>query len=356
MLPVSRFCVINLLSSSARRRITSSAAANPERGHEDISTALDMTNDRGVFYIVGPTASGKTEIAAAIAERCAADIVGADAFQLYAGLPRLTAQPSAATLARVLHHLVGSFGLNEEMSAAKFANVARGVINQIQRRGKNVIVVGGSGLYLRALVSGLSPLPSANPKLRARLAQLSLRELNLRLAQLDPESARTIDTANRRRVVRAVEICLVTGKPASAQRVAAAAASGTARKPLPPETAAPTMGVFLFRERNDLYQRINLRVEQMFAEGVVEEVNAVGQIQGTASQALGLREIREMLGGKMTAPECIAAIQQATRRYAKRQLTWFRRQSNFEPLNLTPLGTPEAIELIAQKARLSFAR
>ena len=300
-----------------------------------------MTKNDGVFYIVGTTASGKTEIAAAVAERCAAEIVGADAFQLYAGLPRLTAQPDPATLARVLHHLVGSFGLAEDMSAAKFATVARGVIAQIHRRGKNVIVVGGSGLYLRALASGLSPLPSADPKLREWLEQLSLGELNVRLRLLDPESARTIDVANRRRVSRAVEICLLTGRPASAQRVAA---------------PANPAGVFLFRERDDLYQRINWRVEKMFADGVVEEVKEVGPIAATASQTLGLREIRALLDGQITAPECIAAIQQATRRYAKRQLTWFRRQSNFEPLNLTPLGTPEAIELIVQKARLSFAR
>jgi tRNA dimethylallyltransferase len=301
-----------------------------------------------VFYIVGPTASGKSEIAATVAERCNAEIVGADAFQLYAGLPRLTAQPDAATLARVLHHLIGTFGLAEEMSAAEFAQLARGVIAQIQRRGRRVIVVGGSGLYVRALVSGFSPLPPGNPKVRERLEQLSLRELNVRLRQLDPGSASTIDVANRRRVIRAVEICLLTGKPASSQRVAAPLRIGSA--------TATASGVFVFRDRDDLYQRINLRVEQMFASGVVEEVKAIGEIGKTASQTLGLRQICELLDGKITVPECIAAIQQATRHYAKRQLTWFGRQTNFAPLNLTDLGTPEAIEQIAQRARLSFAQ
>ena len=119
-------------------------------------------------------------------------------------------------------------------------------------------------------------------------------------------------------------------------------------------SAAP--GVFVFRDRDDLYQRINVRVERMFAGGVVEEVGALGHIGRTASQTLGLREIRELRDGKTTVPECIAAIQQATRRYAKRQLTWFRRQTNFEPLNLSHLGTAEAIELITHKARLSFAQ
>lgn len=303
-----------------------------------------MIEDRGVFYIVGPTASGKSEIAAAVAEKCEAEIVGADAFQLYGGLPRLTAQPDAATRARVLHHLIGSFGLGEEMSAAKFGQVARGVIAQIERRGKGVIVVGGSGLYLRALTCGLSALPGANRKLRDRLEQLSLRELHVRLRQLDPQSARSVDIANRRRVIRAVEICLLTGKRASEQRIAASA------------SGAVPAGVFLFRDRDDLYQRINLRVERMFADGVVDEVRALGEIGKTASQTLGLREIRLLLEGKMSVPECIAAIQQATRRYAKRQLTWFRRQTNFEPLNLSNLRTTEAIELIAEKVRLSFAQ
>ncbi|MFL6543237.1 MAG: tRNA (adenosine(37)-N6)-dimethylallyltransferase MiaA [Chthoniobacterales bacterium] len=314
MLPVSRFCF-------------------PRR--------FGVTKNSGFFYIAGPTASGKTEIAVGVAECCQAEIVGADAFQLYTGLPRLTAQPDATTLQRVRHHLIGSFGLAEQMSAAKFATAAHDAIAQIQGRGQNVIVVGGSGLYVHALTVGLSPLPPGDPALRERLEQLSLTELNVRLRQLDPGSALTIDTANRRRLIRSIEICLLTGKPAWSQRITERT---TAR------------GVFLFRDRDDLNQRINSRVERMFAEGVVEEVQAITRIGSTASQTLGLREIRALLDGKTTLPQCIAAIQQATRRYAKRQLTWFRRQSNFEPLNLSPLGTPEAIELIVQKARLSFAR
>jgi tRNA dimethylallyltransferase len=117
-----------------------------------------------------------------------------------------------------------------------------------------------------------------------------------------------------------------------------------------------TNGVFVFRARPELYERIDRRVERMFAEGVVEQVRALADLGPTAEKALGLREIRALLAGEISQPECIARIQQATRRYAKRQLTWFQRQDNFEPLNLSSHGFPEAIELIAQNARLAFAQ
>jgi tRNA dimethylallyltransferase len=211
-------------------------------------------------------------------------------------------------------------------------------------------------LYVRALTGGLSPLPTGDATLRERLDQLSLRELNVRLSVLDPASAETVDLKNRRRVSRAVEICLLTGKPASAQRaVASAVLSGSGAPPAAETAATTTPGVFVFRDREDLYARIDLRVERMFADGVVEEIKAAGALGRTAEQALGLREIRQLLAGELAVPECIAAIQQATRHYAKRQLTWFRRQTTFEPLNLSHRSTAEAIESIAARARLSFA-
>jgi tRNA dimethylallyltransferase len=293
-----------------------------------------------VFFIVGPTASGKSEIAAQVASLCNAEIVGVDAFQIYDRLRRLTAQPDASTLALVPHHLIGTFPPAEEMSAAKFGEMAADVISEIQSRGRNVIVVGGSGLYVRALSGGLSPLPPADATLREQLEELSLRELNVRLSVLDPASAEAIDVKNRRRVSRAVEICLLTGKRASEQRVASVTRGA---------------GVFVFRDRADLYARIDLRVERMFADGVVEEIKAAGALGRTAEQALGLREIRQLLAGELAVPECITAIQQSTRRYAKRQLTWFRRQTTFKPLNLSHRSTAAAIELIAARARLSFA-
>ncbi len=313
------------------------------------------------FYVVGPTASGKSEIAAKVAVRCHAEIVGADAFQIYRGLDLLTAKPDPAIRARVKHHLVGTVPLSEEMSAVRFGELAATAFDDIRSRGKHVIVAGGSGLYVRALAEGFSSLPVSYPKLRERLEALSLRELNTRLRTLDPDAPKSIDTANKRRVLRAVEICVLTGRLLADTRVVAAAVSGgrsgpaSAAETAAATTAAATTGVFVFREREELYQRINLRVEQMFADGVLEEVREAGALGPTAGQTLGLREIRQLLAGEMTELECIAAIQQATRRYAKRQLTWFRRQSNFEPLNLSDRTAAEAIEWITQKARLFFA-
>jgi len=295
------------------------------------------------FFVVGPTATGKSELAADVADEIGAEIVGADAFQIYRGLDLLTAKPDASTLAKAPHHLIGTAPLNEEMNAEKYRCAATRAIDEINSRGKLAMVVGGSGLYITALTHGLAPLPEADPTLREQLNAMSLDELRSRLVQLDPEAARTIDTKNRRRVVRALEICLLTGKAAS--EVVAPTGRGD---PDRPGSTIPATGVFVFRDREELYQRINQRVEAMFERGVIEEVRTTGATGATASQMIGLREIRELLDGKISLLQCIAEIQQATRRYAKRQLTWFRRQTNFLPLNLSLLTHNEARILLRQ--------
>src|ERR1700745_3686520 len=170
---------------------------------------------RRAFFVVGPTATGKPELGADVAREVNAEIVSADAFQIYRGLDLLTAKPEASTLAKAPHHLIGTTSLREEMNAEKFRRLALRAIEEINSRGRLAIVVGGSGLYIKALTHGLAPLPEADAKLREELNAMSLDELRSRLAQLDPEAVRTIDTRNRRRVVRALEICLLTGKRAS---------------------------------------------------------------------------------------------------------------------------------------------
>jgi len=300
------------------------------------------------FFIVGPTATGKSEIAADVAREAGAEIVSADAFQIYRGLDLLTAKPEAPTLAKASHHLIGVVPLTEEMNAEKYRRDAMRAIEEINSRGKLAIVVGGSGLYIKALTHGLAPLPESDPKLREKLNAMSLDNLRAQLVELDPEAAKKIDIKNRRRLVRALEICLITGKPAS-EVVAGVGDSGR------PESIIRTKGVFVFRDRDELYQRINQRVETMFARGVIEEVRTAAETSATASQMIGLREIRELLSGKKSLPQCIAEIQQATRRYAKRQLTWFRRQSNFLPLNLSFLTHNEAVKWISLRI-LSEAR
>ena len=288
------------------------------------------------FFIVGPTATGKSELAAEVARRVDAEIVSADAFQIYRGLNLLTAKPDATTLAKAPHHLVGALALAEAMNVEKFRKLALQSISEIHARGKLAIVVGGSGLYIKALTHGLSGVPPADPDLRARLNELSLADLQKKLRGLDPKTA--VDLKNRRRVARAIEICLLSGERASEKRTG-----------WQPDGA--NRGVFVFRDRNDLYQRINQRVEKMFEAGVIEEVRNACAMSETASKMIGLREIQKLLDGKMSILQCVAAIQQATRRYAKRQLTWFRRQTNFQSLNLSVLSHVEAVERISQFAK-----
>jgi tRNA dimethylallyltransferase len=292
------------------------------------------------FFIVGPTATGKSEIAADVAREVGTEIVSADAFQIYHGLDLLTAKPDASTLANAPHHLIGTVPLTEAMNAEKFRRLGLRAIDEINSRGRLAIVVGGSGLYIKALSHGLAPLPESDPKLREKLNAMSLDNLRAQLLELDPEAAKKIDIKNRRRLVRALEICLITGQPAS-EVVAGVGDSSR------PGSSIPATGVFVFRDRNELYERINQRVKAIFERGVIEEVRAVAVTSATASQMIGLHEIRELLAGKKSLPQCIAEIQQATRRYAKRQLTWFRRQSNFLPLNLSFLTHNEAVKWIS---------
>src|SRR6476660_3552831 len=174
---------------------------------------------RHAFFIVGPTATGKSELAADVAHEIDAEIVSADAFQIYRGLDLLTAKPEPPTLAKAPHHLIGTVPLTEEINAEKYRRAAMRAIEEINLRGNLAIVVGGSGLYIKTMTHGLAPLPESDPKLREKLNAMSLDDLRSQLVEVDPETARKIDLKNRRRVIRALEICSLAGKPVSAQRL-----------------------------------------------------------------------------------------------------------------------------------------
>jgi len=282
------------------------------------------------FIIAGPTAVGKSELAVAVAERCGGEIVSADAFQVYEGLDILTAKPSPELRARVPHHLIGEIPLTHSFDVAQFLDLASARIAEIRSRGRVPIVVGGTGLYIRALTHGLADLPSADAALREQLELQTTAELCAQLAERDPAADAQIDRQNRRRIIRALEVCLLTGQPFSSFRAQW-------------QTATRAHGVVLQRDRAELHARIHERTEMMFAEGVEEEVRSAGSIGPTASQTLGWREIQALLAGQLAREDCIAAIQQATRQYAKRQMTWFRKESHLAPIDLTGTSTQEAV-------------
>jgi len=278
--------------------------------------------------IAGPTAVGKSLLAVEVAERLGGEIVGADAFQIYAGLDVLSAKPEPALMAQVPHHLIGEVPLDESFDVAKYLKRVRECVEAIVARGRVPVVCGGTGLYLRALTRGLAEMPSADAYLREELASQSLPELVERLRKLDPEGVSAIDLANHRRVIRALEVCLLTGKPFSSFRTQW------------DQSAAPVRAFVLSRPREELVQRIELRTQVMFAAGVMEEVAAVQGISATAFRMLGFREIQQCNKGEMSRDECIASIQQGTRNYAKRQMTWFRREAGWEWIDLATVKAP----------------
>ncbi len=295
-----------------------------------------------VLILTGPTACGKSDVALALARRTGGEVVCADAFQLYAGLPVLTAQPSAADMAAVPHHLYGSVPLTEDLDAAKFARMAQNCVAEIEARGKPAIVTGGSGLYIKALTHGLSPLPPADAGLRAELDALTAEERVSRLLALDPAAGQSVSLTNPRYVQRALEIAILTGRPVAAQRTSFA----TGPRP-------GVRGIFLHRDRDELYARINARTLAMLEDGALDEVRTLPpEISTTAAKTIGLRELRAVLAGQMALSDAIAAIQQTTRRYAKRQETWFRRETWMETVECTGRSAEEiAVGVQALAAR-----
>jgi tRNA dimethylallyltransferase len=278
-----------------------------------------------LLFLTGPTASGKSAVAVALARITGGEIVCGDAYQLYGDLAILTAQPAAEDLAAAPHHLYGSVRLTEEMDAARYARMAEEAIAEIERRGRLAIVTGGSGLYIKALTHGLSPLPTGDPALRAELDSLTTEERTARLLALDPNAGGTVNLRNPRYVQRALEIAILAGRPAVELKTSFRAA------PRP-----GIRGIFLHRDRTELYQRIDERTRQMIAAGVLDEIRVLPpDLSATASKTIGLDELRRVLAGELSPDGATAAIQQATRRYAKRQTTWFRRESWMETIDAT---------------------
>jgi tRNA dimethylallyltransferase len=270
-----------------------------------------------MFLLTGPTASGKSSLALELARRIGGEVVNADAFQLYAELPIITAQPTQAERSELPHHLYGVLSVTQRCDAQRYHDLASAVIQEIASRGKWPIVVGGSGLYVKSLTHGLAPLPPVPESLRAEVASFSKQERIARLLALDPEAKCNVPLENDRYVSRALEVCLVTGLPQSTLRSQW-------------QQAQPQFhGIILQRERTDLVERINLRTETMFEAGIIDEVKALPTHSPNAEKAIGVQQVRAHLAGEFTKDEAMEAIRVATRQYAKRQATWFRRETGY---------------------------
>ena len=278
----------------------------------------------GVVVLAGPTASGKSALALDLAEALNGTIINADSMQVYRDLPVLTAQPDASDQARVPHRLYGFLDIDDACDAQRWAELAGKEIDGILDAGRLPIVVGGTGLYIRALISGFSPMPeiSGNTRETARRLVLELgpQEMHRRLAERDPVTAERLKVGDRQRIARAWEVLEETGQPLSWWQA----------QPAVPLTSHRFLPLVITPDRTDLYAGVDGRFAAMVERGAVAEVERAEAIArqggGGGRKALGYPELAAVVHGQTTLDQAIPAAQQATRRYAKRQLTWFRHQ------------------------------
>lgn len=292
------------------------------------------------LLLAGPTAVGKSEVALLLGERLGGEIVSVDSMQVYRGLDIGTAKPSATDRARVPHHLIDVAELGEHFDAARFLELARRCVAEIQSRGRLPILCGGTGLYFQAFLVGIGNAPPADAALRAALAATPMTDLLRELAERDPEAFARIDQQNPRRVLRAVEVIRLTGKTFSSQR---SEWFGT-RKPGAGAAADGLRFFALEREPEDLRRRIDERVEGMFARGLVAETRELMSLglaeNQNAMQAIGYRQVVEHLRGERALTETVELVKTRTRQFAKRQMTWFRRQAQLTWLHISPEESP----------------
>ncbi len=277
--------------------------------------------NKRLLVIVGPTGCGKTDLSIRLSRQYGAPILSTDSRQVYRGMPIGTAQPTAEQLREAEHHFIASHDLTDELNCGEYEVQALALLEKLFAAHDYVVAVGGSGLYVRALCEGMDDLPRANEALRAELAQRLAAEgvaaLAEQLRALDPVYHAEVDRSNPARVLRALEVCLETGRPYSEQR------TGT-RRSRPFEIVK--IGIDM--PRDVLYERINRRVDQMLAEGLEAEARALYPYRAlNALQTVGYRELFDFFDGRTTRDEAVELIKRNSRRYAKRQLTWFRRDS-----------------------------
>ncbi|RMF84125.1 MAG: tRNA (adenosine(37)-N6)-dimethylallyltransferase MiaA [Nitrospirae bacterium] len=295
-----------------------------------------------LLVIAGPTAAGKSACAVEAALACGGEVVGADSMQLYRGMDIGTGKIRPPEMRGVAHHMIDVWEPEERGSAGRYLRQAREAIAAVHRRGRLPILCGGTGLYIRAVVEGLAEGTARDPaverELEGRLRREGAARLHAELAARDPAAAARIPPSDRFRLVRALGVCLATGRPFTEIQRQATRPGGYAVRYL-----------CLTRPRERLYRRIERRVEGMFRDGLVDEVARLAPRLGpTAREAIGYRECLRLLAGECTEAEAVAAVQRASRRYAKRQLTWFRAVPG---ARFVDLEEPDALARILEEAR-----
>ena len=285
--------------------------------------ATTMSSKHGTLVvIVGPTGSGKSALAVKLALHLNAPIISTDSRQVFRGIPIGTAQPTAEELAAVRHYFIADREVEDDFNCGKFEEEALALLEQLFKESEYVVAVGGSGLYVQALCEGMDDLPNADPALReelkSRLESEGLESLVSELRSLDPKYAEEVDLCNPARVMRAVEVCLATGRPYSEQRKGVIA-----------ERPFNIIKIGTDMPRDVLYDRINRRVDMMVRDGLEGEARAMyPKRQLNALQTVGYRELFDYFDGLCTFDEAVELIKRNSRRYAKRQLTWFRRDGD----------------------------
>ena len=300
---------------------------------------MKNTDKKTVVCLIGPTAVGKTEVALNLAKKIGAEIISCDSMQVYKGIDIASSKPTKLQRKAIPHHFLDIIKPSQEYNAARFSNAARGVINDIHKKGKLPLVVAGTGLYLRALLDGLFRGPGRNSALRQKLYQQAKKYgpsyLYRRLKNKDLKSALNIHRHDLRRIIRALEVYESTGEPISKWREQTRGIRGRYE-----------LCVFgLARPREQLYVRIEKRVDKMFRQGLAAEIRRLtkGKISKTAKSLLGYKEIAGFIKGDYSKNEASELLKRNTRRYAKRQISWFKREKSIKWIEVNKDDSPEMI-------------
>ena len=305
-----------------------------------------MTEKIKLIAVVGPTATGKTAVAAELARQVDGEVVSCDSMQIYRGMEIASASPTLAEMREIPHHLIGIIDPGERFSVARYCELAHETIADITARGKTPILCGGTGLYYSSLVDGIRfPDEAVDDELRERLRKRAETEggdaLLGELRGIDPEAAARLSPADHKRIIRAIEVYRTTGITITEQERVSRLGE--------PRYDLAAFGL-TFRDRELLYNRINMRVLAMLEAGLEREARHMLGMEGTTSaQAIGHKELAAWFAGECTREEAVTRLQQATRRYAKRQLTWFRRDGRIRWIEMDDITPIDAVSVIVGK-------